>query len=138
MPVSKIAVVYSLALSRRRRVIIPSQDDSELEWFTANLAPGEGVVIMPYSALEDVDGRLLPGKNVDNALERNLGKPAMSDRCIVTDKNGAVTHVVLADPSIDRHEMGQLQFHPKAEIGWTLKNGIAQAPAEVQAIVEGL
>lgn len=125
MPVTKIAVIYSIAQNRRRRVVIPSFDDRELDWHIDNIAPGEGVVVMPIDTLEQrPEGRAIPGKQVDAALEMHLGKPALSDRCIVTNAQGDVIHVLCADPAIDTHPHGPVERHDTAGVGWKKRNGV--------------
>lgn len=125
--VSKIAIIYSVNLCNRRRVIIPESDDSELDSHINCIQEGEGVAIFPYEVLKDDRGVYFPGKNLDAALEDYLGIPAKSDRCVVV-KDGKVVEVVSADASIDAHPKGELIHDDVADIGLIITKGMYGEP----------
>lgn len=104
---TKVIIVYSPNLAKRRRVIIPD-DDSEISVHQTNVSPGEAVHIGKITDYELI--------GPDAMLANHLGVQSSSDRCVIVN-NGIVIGGCCADPAIDTHPEGDLVLHPTAVIG---------------------
>jgi hypothetical protein len=124
---TKFAVVYSVPQKKRRRVIIPSVDDSEFDNCLC-LRPGEEVIYFPIESYtsSNVGGMEVPAGNIDDLLSQAVGSPSSDRCCVITD--GIVTAVISADPSIDTIEGSTLVIDETAVVGWTYQDGIFQPP----------
>jgi hypothetical protein len=91
---TKVVIVYSPNQGMRRTVIIPS-DDSQVPIHTANLQPGEAVMV---GSLSDYRWNYGP----DKMLARYLGRQPTTDRCAVVNSAGYVVGLLKMDPALDR------------------------------------
>lgn len=93
MAKTKVVIVYSPGQALRRTVIIPS-DDAQVPMHTANLAPGEAVMVgslWDYRAM-----------GPDMMLFRHVWRSPATDRCAIINPAGYVVAVSRMDPAIDR------------------------------------
>lgn len=123
MAATRYGILASIA-QRRRRVLIKYDSDSE-----ARVQPRSGEVYLEQT-VADYNQR-----GPDAAVLDHFAAAPLSDRCAVVAA-GAVVQLVLADPLIDVHPLGQLVQAPAANIGDTYSNGIF-TPATVQQAVIG-
>jgi hypothetical protein len=93
MPAASIAIIYSVAQSRRRALIVPD-NDAQLNDPAFQPVQGEGIVLVPMAMFT------AKGFDPDAFLATHLGKSALSHRCAVVI-GGLVQHFVCADPAID-------------------------------------
>lgn len=121
MAQTKVIIIYSANQNRRRTVIKP-HDDSHVYHHALNIAPGERVLI---GTLADYDSI-----GPDVMLEKHTGQKASSDRCVVVDADGNVTHGLKADPLIDNHPSGVIHQHDEAHPGWKHVNDQWITPPE--------
>jgi hypothetical protein len=91
MPVTKMAVVYSLDQSRVRRIVYPD-DDADLLNRPVECLPGEAVEIMDLAV--DIDF-------INIQISKLTGRPIKDDRYFVVDDKGKVIESFLMDPTID-------------------------------------
>lgn len=94
-----IGVVYSVAQSRVRRIIV-FDDDKQAQ---------DAAWAMPGEALLTYDAKLGTDIAVAQAHVTSLtGRKPDSDDCAVVDEAGIVLCLVKADPTIDKHPDGSL------------------------------
>jgi hypothetical protein len=93
MPHSQAVIVYAPASGNVRSVIYPS-DDSQAPSHTANIGPGEAVLVVSASDCRQY--------GAESLLARQLNRPATASRCAVINAAGFVVAVVPADPAIDK------------------------------------
>lgn len=124
MSATKVGIVYSLALSKRRWMVVPDSD-AELP-----LQPraGEGYVEQSMSDYQ----KLGP----DAAVQQATGKAPLSDRCCVV-QTGVVASVICADPACDVLPSATLVLHPTAQVGWTYSNGVLMVPMQTTGASSG-
>lgn len=104
MAVTKVGIIYSVSQSKRRRIIIPT-DDAEFAMARGPLSPtsaGERLLIVPLTTATAA------GFDPDQYLATQLGQAAQSDRCCVIDPtislsgdHGNVVAAIHADPAVD-------------------------------------
>jgi len=102
MVASNVAIVFSIAQSRRRRLIIPDSDAQ----LPPRIQAGEGMHVFPLATYQT------PGFNPDAFLAAHLGKPPLHDHCGFYDNGGTVRAVLSADPTIDRLPGLTARLHP--------------------------
>jgi len=99
MPVTKMAVIYSIEQSRVRRIIVPD-DDSDLDKYVNDILPGESIEMMPYAvnSLENID-------LINQQISAITGRPTLDDKHVVLDADGNEVGSYLLDPTIDNIEV---------------------------------
>lgn len=98
MPVTKMAVIYSIAQSRVRRIIVPD-DDSQLDKYRTDILPGESIEMLPcVNGSFDVD-------IINKQISDITGTPTLDDRHVVLDADGNEVSSYLLDPGIDQIEL---------------------------------
>ena len=114
MAASKIGIVYSVALKKRRLLCIPD-DDSELAVLKNRLRPGEGYI---EQELTDYNKR-----GADAALAEAIGA-ALPDRCVAVHADTKLVAATLAaDPAIDSLPDHTLHLSDIADFGDRLTDG---------------
>jgi hypothetical protein len=121
---TQVVIVYSVALGRRRTVIIPD-DDSEVPIHLANILPGEAAFAGSLAQYH--------GIGPDAMVFAKTGHAPLSDRCIVVAPNAvpqSVAAVIRADPAIDSHPLGNIiiDVTGQAVPGLLVVNGVAVLP----------
>lgn len=101
-----VAVIYSAALSKRRRAIV-CYGDSDIKHH--HIAEGESVWNMPVELFQKVGI-----EGIDRHLEEHLGRAPLDDLCVIK-KDGVVKDFIRADPSIDKIEGHELEFYGDVE-----------------------
>ena len=127
MAQTQVIIIYSLNQNKRRTVVIPD-DDSHIPVHTANIQPGEAVLL----------GSLAEYKAIgpDAMLVNHTGKQPSNDRCVI-HANGKINAVVSADPLIDTHPLGQIIHDTTgvARVGYTVTNGVINIPINLNNVV---
>ena len=123
MPATKMLVVYSVAQSRVRRVILPDFD-IEIYRYVDDLMPGEANVVMDWPGY-------FPELNVLNAAVAQItGTPTLDDEHHVVDDKGNVVATYKMDPTID--DVSALGIPATAELVATTE--LDQKVAKKQAV----
>ena len=125
MAVTQILVVYSESQGAIRRIVSPSNDDSELDSYIQNIQTGEGYLFFPVTHGDLTYDEIKAYQAAINAaIVRATGTTQKSDRCAVIDSNGNVVSAIRADPLIDSVAGCILVQSDDACVGWTYSNGI--------------
>jgi hypothetical protein len=107
MTVTKMLVVYSVAQSRVRRVIVPDHD-IEIARYENDIVPGEATTIMDWPGyLPDLD-------ELNAAVAAITGTPTLDDIHYVVDAEGNVVASYRLDPAID--DVGALPLPQGTEL----------------------
>ncbi len=132
MKPNTVAVVYSKAQRRRRRVIVPDNHDGELFPHINILHKEEGVFLLNYADYKTLRRATqdIPHPEIDARLNIHLGGPALSDRCAIVGPDSIVRAVVCADPTIDPAPEGcqLLLCSLECQTGW-IYDGKGFAPS---------
>lgn len=107
MAASNVAIVYSVAQSRRRRLIVPDSDQE----LPPRTMTGEAILLVPMTTY------IGKGFDPDVFLAQKLGKPALNDRCGFCDGTNTVVGVWAADPAIDTLRNLTARAHPLVAAG---------------------
>jgi hypothetical protein len=127
---TKVVIVYSPNQNLRRTVIIPD-DDSQISIHTANILPGEAVLVGSLADYISI--------GPDAMLMAYTGRQPSSDRCMVISNDNVVA-VFKGDPLIDTHPLGEVvaDVTGKAMVGATYKNNVLTQPTPIIDAQTGL
>lgn len=112
MATTQFAVVYGIASKTVRRIVENDVDDSHIAMATANLSPGESILVLNIS---DFPVRNIP--TMGPALCTRLGAVSVRPMRSVAILGGTVHHASMADPAIDTVPNMTLVAHDGADIG---------------------